>query len=834
MRHIFFLSVMLLTMNTAKAQTEFNWTKDLDLPFTDTNGNSLTGSEIMHLVSHKGRLYAGNSYWNENTDPRLGQVWVKESATGNWKRDFEMPRLHTRVPSLYSFVFLRDYQGNSIANATILFAGATRNYAGLGSGPATVFIRNDATNNWIQYNFPQITSHPFGYTQIRSMGLHRDKVTGVDIVFAGANPAPTGIYAGRYNATVTGKIQWDTTPEFTPPGYQRIMGFAVCNDTLYMATQRQIYKRIDGVNPPQRWVEVLDLTNPTLLNLYGQDIDPLWVQEEDIRAFRTIENPSGGSEVLMFGALNHIFRIEPHNNYQLIAEMDIENVLDIATEHDFHYIQTQLINDYINPITNEKTQLIGIEGFYDTLYLAQNPQPNIGGFNQQGYYLERKTLSGGSITYSLKEIIDFNISSQPDSLARVRTIVPSPFPSDSGKAVYAGGFAPWLLNNGVTKTAWIYKGTLVENPINGYTVFNDINYTTGTPQNELNLDVYVPNGGGILKPVMIYVHGGSWRAGDKMQTGYKDEFFTNNDYIFVSVNYRLSPNPIDLLDSNRVMFPDHPEDIAKAFKWVFDNIGAYGGDTSKVSIIGHSAGAHLISLVTTDETYLNNEGLQLSQLKCACALDAGAYDIPYYLNTYENPSSRQWNNYVNAFGSDTNTWANASPINHLAPNKEIPDFMLVHQGTPQRIDLATRFGNALTANSIPKTMLNAYPLDHEGINGVLGSTNPQVQIYNDSIGNFFSNCLNNVVLAIDVPVNLNQKVLIYPNPTNSILTIQFDENVDISQTEIQVYSITGKLFRAIRPTGQIQSYDLSRYPSGTYLIKITQNGKLVTKKIIKN
>lgn len=78
--------MILLTMNTANALTEFNWTKDLDLPFIDTIGNYLTGTEIIHSLPHKGKLYAGNSYWAENTAPKRGQVWVKESATGNWKR----------------------------------------------------------------------------------------------------------------------------------------------------------------------------------------------------------------------------------------------------------------------------------------------------------------------------------------------------------------------------------------------------------------------------------------------------------------------------------------------------------------------------------------------------------------------------------------------------------------------------------------------------------------------------------------------------------------------------------------------------------------------------
>jgi arylformamidase len=557
---------------------------------------------------------------------------------------------------------------------------------------------------------------------------------------------------------------------------------------------------------------------------------PYWLNDEDIRCFRSIKNPNG-QDVLIFGALNHIFRLEPKNNYQLIAEQDIDAVLEISTGHDFHYLQTQIIKDYTNPITNETVQLIGFEALYDTAYLANNPQPNLGWFNQQGWYFERKQV-GNTITYIHKEIADFNVTPQPDSLARVRTFEVSPFPQDSGKVIYSGGFAPWFIG-GVTNTAWIYKGSLSQNPISGNTAYTDINYTIGTPQNKLNLDLYVPNGGAPLKPVMIYVHGGSWRTGDKSQTGFKDDFFTNKGYVFVSINYRLSPNPINLSNPNRIIFPDHPEDLAKAIKWVFDNIANYRGDTSRVSIIGHSSGAHLISLIATDETYLNNEGIQLSQLKCACSLDAGAYDIPYYLNTYEKAGSGQWNNYVNAFGSDQTVWANASPINHLNPNKGIADFMLVHQGTAQRIDLARRFGNALTTNNIPKTLLNAYPLDHEGINQVLGSTNPQVQTYNNSVANFFTTCLKNTVLAINEVDNLGSAVSIYPNPTSSFLTVQFEDKIDWTQASIQIFDVKGKLLDSFKPKNKKERYELSNYPSGHFMIEIYYEGRTLTKKIIK-
>jgi poly(A) polymerase len=266
MRTSLFISIFFFLHLGIQAQNDFQWSKDLDLPYTDVNGSALTGTEIIHLVTHKGKIYAGNSYWNETTAPRRGQVWVKNTFDGKWLRDYQMPTKHSRVPSLYSFTFTRNYLGAAIAPDTVLFAGATYDKGAGMNGPAVVFMRNDATSTWISHNLG-FTNHAFDYTQIRSMGFHRDKATGVDLVFAGANPAPTGVYAGAYNPASPGKIQWRSSPEFAPSGFQRIMGFAVCNDTLYMATQREVYKRIDGTNPT--WVQVLNMAMPSIIGVYG-------------------------------------------------------------------------------------------------------------------------------------------------------------------------------------------------------------------------------------------------------------------------------------------------------------------------------------------------------------------------------------------------------------------------------------------------------------------------------------------------------------------------------------------------------------------------------------
>ena len=80
--------------------------------------------------------------------------------------------------------------------------------------------------------------------------------------------------------------------------------------------------------------------------------------------------------------------------------------------------------------------------------------------------------------------------------------------------------------------------------ISNYTVFQNIQYDTvdGVSPNLLSLDIYVPDGIEFPTAVVIYVHGGGWHGGDKSNLRLKDEFFTEQGYILVSLNYRLSPS----------------------------------------------------------------------------------------------------------------------------------------------------------------------------------------------------------------------------------------------------------------------------------------------------
>ena len=103
----------------------------------------------------------------------------------------------------------------------------------------------------------------------------------------------------------------------------------------------------------------------------------------------------------------------------------------------------------------------------------------------------------------------------------------------------------------------------------------------GVARNAHSLDIYRPNN---LEgcPVMVYVHGGSWRRGDKREVHDKHLAFVDRGWVFVSINYRLAPNG---------RYPANVEDVARALAWVHNNIRQYGGDPDCLFIMGHSINA---------------------------------------------------------------------------------------------------------------------------------------------------------------------------------------------------------------------------------------------------
>ena len=187
------------------------------------------------------------------------------------------------------------------------------------------------------------------------------------------------------------------------------------------------------------------------------------------------------------------------------------------------------------------------------------------------------------------------------------------------------------------------------------------------------LDVYSPPNAKNL-PVVFWIHGGGWQAGDKTSVQIKPQVFVDKGFVFVSTNYRLLPS-VDMATIVR--------DIAKSIRWVHDHIAEYGGDPKRLLIMGHSAGAQLAALICTDDRYLKAEGLSLAIIKGCVPVDGDTYDVPAIIETAETrrrvhglPQAKF--GHREKFGNDPAKHRDFSAVTHVAKDKGIPPFLILH------------------------------------------------------------------------------------------------------------------------------------------------------------
>lgn len=367
------------------------------------------------------------------------------------------------------------------------------------------------------------------------------------------------------------------------------------------------------------------------------------------------------------------------------------------------------------------------------------------------------------------------------------------------------------------KTLIVLLTLLVPSTIMGQDVreYLNIQYNKDlSDNNQLKLDVYRPLGYTDPIPVVIYVHGGAWCTGDKSVFHKKKEFFNSLGYIFISVNYRLSPFPLDPDNEDRIKYPTHVKDVAHASAFVMDKIGEYGGDINRLAIIGHSAGAQIVTNLIMNESFLEEHGYHPSDFKCMCSLDTRGYDIPFLLNISPNSEGI----YINAFGRDTAVWEAASAINHISEGEQLPELLFVHQDNRNNILVHKRMVDTLEKYTDAHITRIESPYDHGEINQLIGRTDSaDYAAYTETIGDWFSACMStssSVETKTTAP-----SITVFPNPTTGM--IHFSHDVTYA-----LYDISGK--RLISSKGD--ALDMSELGPGLYLLK---HENMVTKVVKK-
>jgi arylformamidase len=230
------------------------------------------------------------------------------------------------------------------------------------------------------------------------------------------------------------------------------------------------------------------------------------------------------------------------------------------------------------------------------------------------------------------------------------------------------------------------------------------------------LDIYSPRDATGL-PVVFWLHGGGWQAGDKSDVKLKPQWFMDRGIVFVSTNYRLLPK----VDMGTLV-----GDVARAVGWMHRHIAEYGGDPKRVLVGGHSAGAQLAALICTDERYLRSEGVTLGDLIGCVPVDGDTYDIPAIIETAET----RWRvhgmppakfGHREKFGNDPEKFKAFSAVTHVSKGKGIPPFLILHVAEhPDTSAQAFRLASVLKEAGVAVTVFGAKDTSHVRLNDNLG------------------------------------------------------------------------------------------------------------------
>lgn len=174
-------------------------------------------------------------------------------------------------------------------------------------------------------------------------------------------------------------------------------------------------------------------------------------------------------------------------------------------------------------------------------------------------------------------------------------------------------------------------------------------------------------------PVVIFVHGGGWNSGDKLDwTRKMAESLICNGIASASINYRLAPE---------FCIKDMLEDIDKAIDWIVNNY-----NTNRIFLCGHSAGAHLVSLYGV---------LNKSKIAGFIAIDGGEYMI--YEPKDMDCSTAYYGNLKTLFNSAVGKHPAKEfvPINHVRINSVPPSLVIYQKDEPYRKNANEKFHEAL-------------------------------------------------------------------------------------------------------------------------------------------
>jgi arylformamidase len=123
-------------------------------------------------------------------------------------------------------------------------------------------------------------------------------------------------------------------------------------------------------------------------------------------------------------------------------------------------------------------------------------------------------------------------------------------------------------------------------------------------------------------PVLVFIHGGYWRAMDKSQHSFIAPSFNDRGICVVVPNYALCPGTAEA----PVTVPGILMQMVRALEWTWRQVAAYGGDPSRITVAGHSAGGHMAAALLSCDWKAVAPDLPAQLVRNALSI-SGLYDL---------------------------------------------------------------------------------------------------------------------------------------------------------------------------------------------------------------
>ena len=248
----------------------------------------------------------------------------------------------------------------------------------------------------------------------------------------------------------------------------------------------------------------------------------------------------------------------------------------------------------------------------------------------------------------------------------------------------------------------------------------DIPYAdTANPAQRLDLFVPAKRGDGKPLPVIVYIHGGAWQAGDKASgRGSVIPYVASGRYAGVSVEYRFS---------HEVKWPAQIYDCKAAIRWIKGHAKEHNLDPEKIAVWGGSAGGHLVAMLGVTGNVKELEGTlgkhldQTSRVACVAdyfgpsnLLTMGDFPSTIKHNEAASPESKL----VGGAIQDNQELArNASPLSYVTQD-DAPVF--IAHGTADQLvpyNQSDIFASALRKAGVPVYLETIHQGGHGGFEG---------------------------------------------------------------------------------------------------------------------